>query len=509
VLRRIVNNSIASGVSVAARMAISIVLTPYLIHALGAEMYGIWVLALSFSISGYLAMFTLGIQSALIKAVAGHHARGDLETVSAVFTAALAAYAILGALGAASVYVFAHRFMAHVFTIPPAHVAAATGLLSIVALQVLIDFPVLALDGLLAGLQRFSVLSLWEIARGVLFALAAYTLVHAGGGVRGIAGVLVGLSLATLITYTVVARRLLPSLRLSRDLTGQAVVDMALMSGKMLLLRVNALVYGQMDKVILGVFLTTTVLTDYDVAARFHGLVLVAMGLISSVIMPAASALHATGDRDNIRRLFFKGTKFSTAASLPLTIMLMVLALPLLRLWIGPEFARDAGLTRLFLAYTVFWPLVNVGWNMMIGMDEANRILKIQVGTTIINVAISVLVTLRVGIAGVLWGTLVGNALASVFYLRLFFAKVGVRPTAFLREVIAPVYPLAIGVGALFLGVVTQWPPRSLAATATYGAGFMVVYTVAFAIWGLDAADRSYLGALWDDRPRALRVGAQ
>src|SRR3989442_13096207 len=141
-LRRVVGNTIAAGLSTVARMAISILLTPFLIHALGSELYGIWVLAASFSVSGYLAMFSLGIQAALVKAVAEHHVRGELEKVNVVFSAALTAYAVLGSLGAATVYVFAHHFLARVFTIPSVHLATAAALLSLIALQVLIDFLV-------------------------------------------------------------------------------------------------------------------------------------------------------------------------------------------------------------------------------------------------------------------------------------------------------------------------------------------------------------------------------
>ncbi len=492
-LDRIFGNIASSAVSIGVRMVISIAMTPFVIHHLGRDLYGIWVLMLTFSVSGYLSLFSLGIQAALVKSVAAFEARGEHDEINQVFSAAVAAYSILGLIGSAVLLIFARTALTHVFRVPPAYADVARDLLTIIAFQALVDFPGMAIDGVLAGLQRYDVISGIEIMRSSVLAVATIIILRSGHGVLLMATTLVVLSVAVLVSEVALAKRFIPALRITRRIRGAALFDMIRVSGQMFVLRLNAVVYGQMDKAILGIFLTTSVLTDYDVAARFHALVLVAMGLISSVVMPTSSALDARGDHVSLQELFMRGTKFSAALSVPLSVMLMILAGPLLEHWIGPAYVRDTPLVWLFLSYTIFFVLVGVGWNMMIGIGRAGDILRVQLATTAVNLALSIVLTLRLGIAGVLWGTLIGNALAAIWYFRLYLHALQIRPFAFLRDVVLRVYPQTFAVGALFAVVVHLRRPESLVETAVYAVAFLIANAAAFIATGTDEIERRRL----------------
>ena len=57
-----------------------IVLTPIVLHHLGAERFGVW--SLLFLLSGYLTTFDLGLGSSVIKFTAHHTAAGEWEEKS-------------------------------------------------------------------------------------------------------------------------------------------------------------------------------------------------------------------------------------------------------------------------------------------------------------------------------------------------------------------------------------------------------------------------------------------
>jgi O-antigen/teichoic acid export membrane protein len=262
------------------------------------------------------------------------------------------------------------------------------------------------------------------------------------------------------------------------------------MSVKMFLLRVNAVIYGQMDKAILAAVLSTEVLAHYDVAARFHGIVLVSMGLVSSVVLSTSAALHATGDYAGLKRLFLVGTRYTVACSVPLTIMLMVMARPLLSIWLGAGFEQDALLVWLFLAYTLFWPLKEVGWNLMIGMGYAGDVLRIQLWTTSLNLALSVYLTKRFGVPGVLLGTLAGNIVAMAWYFRLYLPALRLSFAEFVRGTVWPVYPQSLFAGGGLAVACLLRRPQSLAGVLAYAAAFGLVFLVLFVTTGVSASDR-------------------
>lgn len=495
-LRRVASNSVLTMLGFVWRMAVSVILTPFLIRSLGAALYGVWVLVLSFSVAGYLSLFSLGIQGALVKQIAEHHARGETDRVNVLFSAALAAFAAIAVVAALLVLVFAYAFLTRTFNIPPELVRTAEVLLTIMALQSLIEFPAMAVLGVIEGLQRYDLLAAFDAARSTIFAVAAVVALRNGAGAVMLGVVVLVLSGANLLAASVAAQRLLPSLRLSRQVSGPAVMRMARVSGQMLLLRINGLVYNQMDKAILGVMMTTTALTHYDVVARFHALALIATGFISSVVMPGASALYAVGDRPQLRKLFMTATKYSVAISVPISLVIMVLARPLLRLWLGPAFTVDAGLVRLMLVYTLYFGLVQVGWNLMVGMDRIAAIVRIAVWTTGLNLLISIVATPWLGIAGVLWGTLVGNSVSSVLYLRLCLRTLDIGVKELAQQVLVRAYPPALIGAAVVGGLSIVRPADTLVLAAAYGGGALVLAAALFVTIGTDAPERALLRSL-------------
>src|SRR5207253_6832931 len=73
----------------------ALALAPIIVHAVGATDYGVWVLIGSIASFGFL--FELGISAALVKYVAEHAARGEVEEAARMVGVATWLYAVLGA----------------------------------------------------------------------------------------------------------------------------------------------------------------------------------------------------------------------------------------------------------------------------------------------------------------------------------------------------------------------------------------------------------------------------
>jgi len=71
-------------------------LTPFILHHLGRDQYGLWVLVASFVAYGTLA--DLGVGAALVKYVAEYRARGESEIASQLIATSLWLYCAVGLL---------------------------------------------------------------------------------------------------------------------------------------------------------------------------------------------------------------------------------------------------------------------------------------------------------------------------------------------------------------------------------------------------------------------------
>jgi O-antigen/teichoic acid export membrane protein len=492
--RQLIINGIVNMFGVFWGLGVSFFITPYLVRHLGSEAYGLWVLALSFSLaSGYLALLDFGFLTSVVKFVAAHHARNDIPALSQVFSAAMLLYCCMGGVAGLLIVVFVTFFLESTFNIPVEWFSIAQTLLYIFTIQTVLEFPSLVFIATLQGLQRYDLLRLVEFARLSLYVVLVVVFIGRGYGVLALGWIAVVVGIFRLGGLTILLRRTLPALRI-RSFTRAVLYGIVRFSAQVFVLRINAVIYNQMDKAIIGIMLVSTLLTDYDIANKIRALLLAAASSISTLMVPAASYLDAQGDDKQIRILFYQGTKYTLVIALPLAIAVLVLAPSLITLWVGAEYVYLAGLVRLAVVY-VFWiGLTMTGHNMLIGTGEIKTLLVVQTLATMINLLISLWLTPLLGVAGVMWGTLIGSLLAFVPLMYLLARAFQIRWEELIRSVIVPTYGIAGVFGGVLILAVSLWgQPQTFWQLAWMGTVSGGIYVIGVFTLGTTASERKTL----------------
>ncbi|HRE48786.1 MAG TPA: oligosaccharide flippase family protein [Aggregatilineales bacterium] len=501
--RQLTINTLINLLNLTVNIIVGFLIAPYFIHSLGSELYGIWVFTLSLSVTrGALIIFDLGILSALVKYVAEYHAQGDPRKVNEAFSGAFLTYLLIGGVTALGLLVFAAAFSGSLFRTPPEHLDTARSLLFILALQTLFDFPALAVQGVLEGLQRYDVTRGLNIVRIFLYSGLSLLFLQAGMGVYALAWATFLSELVRLLGHIYWGRRAFPAWRLVYCPSRAVLRAMVGLSSKMFVFALATTVYNQMDQIILATRLSTTALTDYDISARLHTLVFALTTLIGPFMVPAASALYAQADLPALRRLMLRATRFTAAFAAPATILLIVLAESMTRYWIGAEYLHTVTATRLFLSYLLMYLLIRVGQNMLIGMNRLAVLLPALLISTIVNLLVSLIAVGSLGVTGVILGTVVGNAAACLLYLYAFRRDIGITFSEVWRRVIWRTYPQALMAGGAVFLLATSQPPRNLFQVGLYGALGMLVYFGLFAFTGLERVERQALTRIILRQPR-------
>ena len=495
--RRLTRGTLSNGASLFVRIAISFVLTPFLILYLGKGQYGVWMALVTFTLSGSLSFFSFGFQGALVKYIAEYHAVGRYRELNEVFGMTFLVYAGVGIACGVAVAVFAQFFLTHLFNIPTSEAAAARTVLRIFAVMIVVELPGLAISAIIEGLQRYDLVALLDVSRLLVFAGVAWVVLHTGGGLVALAGGMFGSTLAYTVAMAIVAKRLVPSARIVLGGDRETLRELYRLTRGLFILRLNGLVYNNMDKMIVGALLTTTLLTDYDIANRIHGLALTVMGLAPSVVLPAASALDAVNDDQRQRQLLLKGSKYATAMTLPFVIALYVLADALIRYWISPQYAHVALYARVFLSYMFVWPVIQVGWNMLVGVNQVRSILPLQTFSVVVNLALSIVLARYVGVVGPMLGTVIANLLIVVAYMRLILRTFHVSLAEFTRTVVVPSYSIGVLHAGGLMALVAARPPGSLREVGMYLlASVLVSYAVLF-VFFVNAREKAQFVAVF------------
>src|SRR5579871_5733277 len=133
---------------------VGIFLSPFILHHLGDEAFGIWVLI--FSITGYYGLFDLGIRSSIVRYASKFAATGDKEELAKLINTSLFTYGGVGILSLL-ITVVLFLYVDNIFRVPPELHSTARWLLLMVGASVAFGFPLGVFGGFLDGLQRFDV----------------------------------------------------------------------------------------------------------------------------------------------------------------------------------------------------------------------------------------------------------------------------------------------------------------------------------------------------------------
>src|ERR1700720_1996762 len=90
---RILKNVASSWAGLAVNVAVGFFLSPFILHRLGDDAFGLWVLI--FSLTGYYGLFDFGIRSSLIRYVSKYTATKDYDRLNQVLNTSLFSYSCL------------------------------------------------------------------------------------------------------------------------------------------------------------------------------------------------------------------------------------------------------------------------------------------------------------------------------------------------------------------------------------------------------------------------------
>jgi O-antigen/teichoic acid export membrane protein len=464
------------------------VLTPFMVHRLGAANYGLWVLVAS--LVAYGNLLDLGVGAAVTKYVAELRARGRSDEASDLIATALAMYCVVALLVVLASVPFA-LVVPDLFNIAPEQRSDARWVVFLTGLGLAVSLPTATAYAVLRGLQRFDLNNLIGVSSTIVQAAATVAVLLLGGGVVGLAAIAMPLILLTQVPMLVVIRRIAPDLRIGlRGAQRRLVRTVASFSTSALVINGAGAVKTQTDQVVIAAALPLATLAPYSLAQRISQLPMQLTYQFVRVLFPLASELHGREDRARLRALYVGSTRLTLAMFVPVGVGLMVLAKPFLAAWVGERFAADAHIAVILIAAGFFevalWPAAS----MLIGINVHRPTAVFAGASALLNLGLSVVLVGRIGVTGVALGTLVATGLEGLVVVPFAMRRYGVRARTMLSEALAPgLLPAVPAVLALFV-LRAALAPSSLVAIVGVGAIGGLVYAAGYLSFSASADER-------------------
>jgi O-antigen/teichoic acid export membrane protein len=361
------------------------VLTPFILAQLGPAGFGLWVLVGSFASYGYI--LDLGIANAVVKYVAEFEVRGAHEETADLVSAAAWLY-----LGLGAVAILFGVGVAIALPSGPVTSGADPNLIKLVVLLTAVSVgitiaatPTLAI---LQGLQRYDLVNLVNISGSLVTAAAVVVVLLAGGGLVGLVAISIPIAVATRIAALVLIRRVAPSIPLGWRRPRSAFVRRIFsFSSSTFGIQLAAPMKSESDEIVIGVFRPLTAVTTYALAGQISRIPITISETFLRVLIPLTSSLSAQNDEVRVRSLYLTSSRISLALYLPVAIVLVVLAEPALRAWVGSAQPESGALVLILSLSGLLLTSQYAAGNMLQGIAKHRRVAVAAILSGVANIA--------------------------------------------------------------------------------------------------------------------------
>ena len=451
------------------------------------------------SLAGYLLVLRNSVASSAVRAMAG--ATESAER-SRTYSAAVLLYGVVGvATGlaiAAAALAIAGLILAGDLAYDARTGGVLLGLVTAVGILASVNLDALRAERLFVRAATI------EIAAVAIYVVVMLVLILAGAGLGAVIAVSGALPLLSGSLSTVALRRRGLPYQWSPDGLGRArLMTILPTAGWLLVVEMANLVMYASQRLVLGAYTSTRAVGLFEGPVRAHNLLYALSGALAVPVVPTAAGYVASGDRRRLAELAVRGTRYTLGLAVPLVGTLMVLAEPILEVWLGDRYGGGGAALTIIVSYWLLYSALVVTPGFLVGAGRARTVGLVFIAAAAANVALSLVLTPEIGLEGPAVATAVPLALAFPLLLRTGLRVAGVPLGQLIRRAFLPAYATGAGVaGALLLlraaADLESLPAVAVAAVGAVLGGWLLFY----ALW-LDSAERRLLSTLLRRQPTA------
>lgn len=465
-------------------MLVSIVTTPLTLRYLDKDAYGLSILF--FQISNYLGTLDFGIGVAIIWQLAMHRGEDDHNTmmVNRILSTGTIAAGVLGGVVALIAFFFA-PFVPSIYHLKPGLAADAVPIICWMGLFSGLQFLQRGIGGLFFAHHRQTLIGTPVFLSGLTSTLLTVLLLTLGVGLWSfVYSTLYQLVVNVVIQY-VLLKRYYPNLRLSVKYFDRELLRKLFGYGIFLFLNgIAGLVILQTDRLVVGQIISLAAVSVFSITTRIPE---VAMGLISKIMDNMAPAVMEISNREtNQQANIYYQRILLLVSSLSMLSFWLVFCLDewFIDLWVGPTLFAGHTVLVLALVLMVQQAIVRAGSGFLYAQGFTRSVSLMGLVEAPVNISLSVFLGHRIGLPGVLIGTLVASLFTSVWFTPYLLKQhLGLSLSTILNAVLRPIIGISL-VGALAYTIV--WGMRATLPNNFFlftGAGFIITMLLGSFTW--------------------------
>ena len=449
--QKIIRNTIFSIIGRFWGVLVALFLTPYIIHHIGVERYGIW--AVIGVLTGYFGLLDFGVGSSFVKYIAEFYTKKDWGKMNQLVNSGIVFYSIFAIFIIGLGFVLINLLLP-IFKIPPHlyHEASFVFLFGIALIGV--SSALSAFGSVADGLQRMDISSKVGLVMSIPNIAGVIYFLEKGYGLRGLIinnGIVLGLNN---IIDIIIAFKLLPELRFNPCLFDWEMFKKLFGYGcKLQIAKISSMISLNVDKLLIGYFLSVGMVTFYQLGSSIIEQAKTLVLLFPVALVPAFSEIDAKGEKNKLIDGYARGTKYLALVATPLFTLIIVSAHQIMGVWMGNGYERSALIIQ----------IIGVGWLCAIlsGMRSviiqaiAKPEIEMKAGliAVVLNIPLSILFIVWFGFVGVALGTSIALFFSATYGFARLHKELHIPLEVFIKTTILKSIVICASIGLLVRGV--------------------------------------------------------
>jgi O-antigen/teichoic acid export membrane protein len=441
------------------------------------------------SLAGYLLVLRNSVASSAVRAMA---AAVDPDERARMFSTAAALYLVVGLVTGLLIAGAALAIAAAILDGELAEDARVGGLGLGLVTAAGISASVW-LDALRAE-RRFVRGALTEIAAVAVHLVMMLALILSGADLALVIALSGAMPLFSGVLSALVVRRShLPPRLVRGSVTRERAMAIVPTAGWLLVVELSNLAMYASSRVVLGAYRSPGAVGQFEGPVRAHNLLYAFGGALAVPVVPTASRYAAAGERERLRELAVRGTRYTLALFVPVCVVLMVLAEPLLEVWLGDRYGDGGAALAILVSYWLLYGGLIVTPGFLVGAGRAPQVGRVFASAAVLNLGLALVLTPELGLEGPALATAIPFVLAFPLLVRVGLEASGALLGELARRAWLPAYVLGALLAAALVGVRLAFEPDTLPAVVGLAAGGVIAYWAAFYGLVLDRSERRLL----------------
>lgn len=432
--RKIIKNTIYNASARAWGIAVSLFLTPYIVHHIGREQFGVW--AIIGMVTGYFGLLDLGVETGFVKYISEFYAKKEFHRINQLVNTGIIFYSILMlvlfavmAMSIDSIFSFLKISMT-----PGGEVKIVFWTCAVMFCLSNALSPLIAIQN---GLQRMDLFNKVSVCLSMVTVVGTMYFLEKGYGLKGLVFTSALVFCCSSTINIILAFRIFPQLRLNpRLFNAKELVRLFNYGYKLQVSRFANLISFQADNLLISHFLGVGMVTYYQLGTSVIQQSRQFVLLLISALIPAVSELRANNDLDRLEDLYLRGSKYLICLSVPLTCFLVIEAPLIMTVWMGKGYGLSAVVIQILSTGYCAATVTGVASAIAAGSGRTEIDMKFGLLMASMNLFLGIVLIIKFGFVGLLIATAVSLIVSSAYFIHLFHKKVSIVPLGLFLQLI-------------------------------------------------------------------------